>query len=272
MGQTSPQKQVVAPSASGVTSDRKRALRPARTHVPAAAETAVSCAPMKLHLGCGQRYLEGYRNIDFPASEHTIQQQSVADERADLTTLRFATGSVAEVRLHHVFEHFPRPQAVGLLVCWHAWLQEGGVLRIEVPDFARQALAILNPLASAQTRRLGIRHLFGSHEARWAVHCEGWTGESLRELLTTVGFAVEQVVPNHWRGTHNVEVSARKRGGARSRAVQRDAARRFLSGFLVDGTDGERLLLEVWLRELDAQLGRGVSPSEAASGDGDVAH
>lgn len=213
---------------------------------------------MKLHLGCGQRYLEGYRNIDFPASEHTVQVSPVADELLDFTTLYCPPGSIAEVRLHHVFEHFPRAQAVGLLICWYFWLQPGGELRIEVPDFLRQALRILNPLSSAQSRRLGIRHIFGSHEARWAVHCEGWTVENLTDVLTALGFHVKDVRRNQWLGTHNLELLAQKRAVARTRPEQESAARAFLRDFLVDDSAGERTLLDVWLRELRTQVDRGV--------------
>jgi hypothetical protein len=213
---------------------------------------------MKLHLGCGQRYLEGYRNIDFPASEHTVQVEPVADELLDFTTLRCAPSSLSEVRLHHVFEHFPRAQAVGLLVCWYFWLQPGGVLRIEVPDFVRQALHILNPLASARSRRLGIRHIFGSHEARWAVHCEGWTVQNLSGILRGLGFRVQQVTRNQWLGTCNLELVARKRAEVRTRGEQVEAALTFFRDFLVDDSEGERTLLEVWQHELAQQLERGL--------------
>jgi predicted SAM-dependent methyltransferase len=71
----------------------------------------LSDAETKLHLGCGQRHLEGYINIDFPASEHSVQDKSVADIQADITQLSYPASSIDEVRLHHVFEHFPRPVA-----------------------------------------------------------------------------------------------------------------------------------------------------------------
>ncbi len=211
---------------------------------------------MRLHLGCGQRYLEGYRNVDFPASEHTVQATQVADELADLTALKYARGSVDEVRLHHVFEHFPRPQAAGLLVSWYFWLRQGGRLHIEVPDFLRTALSALNPFASAHTRRVGIRHIFGSHEARWAVHCEGWTSESLSQLLTRIGFAIAEIKRSHWRGTYNIEVIAEKRGRERARAEQEATVRAFFRDFILDETASELVLLDVWQRELRAQIDR----------------
>ena len=81
---------------------------------------------MKLHLGCGHYYLEGYTNVDYPPSEHSVQQSIKADLFCDLATLRYAAGSVDEIRLHHVFEHFPRPAALALLCRWRDWLVPGG--------------------------------------------------------------------------------------------------------------------------------------------------
>jgi hypothetical protein len=138
---------------------------------------------LKLHLGCGERYLQGYLNIDYPGSEHTVQKKSLADQHGDLRELRFITGSIGEVRLHHVFEHFTRPTALGLLAAWSNWLWHNGCFVIEVTDFTASALHAINPFVSARSRRVAIRHLFGSHEAPWAIHCEGWTKETLRDAL-----------------------------------------------------------------------------------------
>ena len=165
---------------------------------------------MKLHLGCGQKYLEGYVNIDFPSSEHSVQEKSLADMHADLLALRYPVGSIDEVRLHHVFEHFPRPVACALLASWNSWLSDGGVLHIEVPDFTRTARAILNPFSSLKKQAVAERHLFGSHEAHWAVHCEGYTPRLLESMLTSACFRVGKIRRNAWRGTYNFEVIAAK--------------------------------------------------------------
>lgn len=44
---------------------------------------------MKLHLGCGQYYLEGYKNIDYHSTDYTVNAGLKADQYTDLTTLSF---------------------------------------------------------------------------------------------------------------------------------------------------------------------------------------
>jgi predicted SAM-dependent methyltransferase len=70
--------------------------------------------PIKLHLGCQEKYLEGYVNIDLPQSEHTVRKAKV-DVYADVRTLSYPVGSVDEVRSHHLLEHFSRQEALLLL-------------------------------------------------------------------------------------------------------------------------------------------------------------
>lgn len=95
--------------------------------------------PLRLHLGCGQQYLQEYVNVDYPLIEHTVQSYSVADVFGDIAKITFMPKTVDEIRLHHVFEHFDRPTAIALLCAWHMWLKPGGLLYIEVPDFLTSA-------------------------------------------------------------------------------------------------------------------------------------
>ena len=129
-------------------------------------------AVMRLHLGCGHRYLDGYVNIDLPLFEHGIPVRRGPDRYADIADLRFEKSTVDEIRLHHVFEHFGRPQACALLVAWRSWLKAGGRLRIEVSDFNRTALTMLSPASGLRCECVGARHLFGSNEAPWAIHLD----------------------------------------------------------------------------------------------------
>lgn len=211
---------------------------------------------MKLHLGCGARYLPGYVNIDFPASSRPVQAGPAADVEADILSLRYAPGSIDEVRLHHVFEHFTRPIACALLASWHSWLRTGGALRLEVPDFRRTALACLNPLSGPKAKMVARRHLFGSHEEFWAVHCEGYGPSDLKSMLGAFGFRVVRVGRNAWKGTYNVEVAAVKEDVAPAATDFEGRASAYLRGFLVDDGETETRILDAWLAIFRDQMGK----------------
>jgi len=212
---------------------------------------------MKLHLGCGERYLEGYLNIDFPPASHTVQTVCVADLSADITTLNYPAESLDEVRLHHVFEHFSRPVACGLLACWYSWLKPGAVLHIEVPDFSRTSRAILNPFNSFKKRAVAERHIFGSHEASWAVHCEGYTLNMLEVLLSSFGYDVIKVNKSAWLGTYNIEVTALRDEFFITKESFISRADEYLKNFLVDQGEQELRIHSVWMTLFSRQLAIG---------------
>ncbi len=202
---------------------------------------------MKLHLGCGEKYLNGYTNIDFPESEHNVQSNRRVDVVTDITELSYTDSSIDEIRLHHVFEHFTRPIACALTAAWRSWLKPHGILRIEVPDFCETSLILFDPQASDSAKAVALRHVFGSHEAAWAIHCEGWTIDRMSELLKNFGFEVENIEKNSWRGTHNFEIIARRDANSHSAIDLEQRARRFLTDYLVDSSEGELQLLNVWM-------------------------
>lgn len=203
----------------------------------------------RLHLGCGERKLDGYLNIDFPPSEHTVQTTSAADEFADLTEMAYPAGSVAEVRLHHVFEHFDRPTALRLLVDWRTWLAGGGELVIETPDFERCARDFVRRIPRKPRGTL-LRHMFGSHEAAWAVHWDGWYEDRYRETLGALGFTELRFERASWQGTHNITVRATSPAPAPDRAALLDAAEALLRDSLVDESESELRLLAEWAATL----------------------
>ena len=93
---------------------------------------------VKLHLGCGQNYLEGYVNVDLPSEGQTVMNAQ-ADVYQDIRTLSYQENSVDEIRNHHLLEHFNRQEAIKLLLQWRRWLKIGGLLYIETPDFETMA-------------------------------------------------------------------------------------------------------------------------------------
>lgn len=184
---------------------------------------------MKLHLGCGQYYLEGYVNVDYPSSEHSVQKSLRADVYRDLSTLSYPPASVEEVRLHHVFEHFPRPVALALLCRWRDWLVPGGMLHIETPDLMASARLLVSPWVGYAKKQEVVRHLFGSHEAHWAIHWDGWYPERFVRTLRALGFGKVSVRTAKWMRLRNVEVFAVKGHEVFGLADYRTAAKHLLS-------------------------------------------
>lgn len=202
---------------------------------------------MKLHLGCGQRYLDGYVNIDFPPSSHSVQEKSLADLETDISCLKYASETIEEIRLHHVFEHFSRPIACALLASWFSWLKPGGSIHLEVPDFQKTARAILSPFSSFKERAVAERHLFGSHEAVWAIHCEGYTPVMLKKIIEAYGFKVIRILKNSWRGTYNFELFGEKKPAKITRSDFEGITAEYLKNYLLDDSESETRLLRVWM-------------------------
>ena len=225
-----------------------RALRRLGGGAPAESAEPIPSGGTWLHLGCGEVYLRGYVNIDFPRDQHPVQKRSVADFYADITKLSYAAGSVDEVRLHHVFEHFDRATAIRLLIDWYGWLREGGRLRIETPDFERCIRALRRKGPDAQQK--AIRHIFGSQEAPWAVHYDGWYESKFALYLKSLGFAKLAFQKAEWRGTYNITVTATKTGRAKTRAELLEAGERLLRLCLVDDSESELRMLNVWKAHL----------------------
>lgn len=214
---------------------------------------------MKLHLGCGQIYLDGYINIDYPLDKHSVQKKSVADKLADITALKYKSETVDEVRLHHLFEHFPRTQAVALFASWHSWLKKGGLVHIEVPDFFATADLALNPSTSDTDRNIAIRHIFGSNEADWAVHYDAWGEDRFRELCKTFGFKLIEVKRNEYLATRNIEIIAKKNKSTPPKDKIQKIAEKYLKQFTLNDSDFETKLLGIWMKHFNTQLKKGFS-------------
>ncbi len=82
---------------------------------------------MKLHLGCGGRYLPGALNVD----RYDLR---VADVQADAVRLPVRCRACEAVVAYHVIEHLGYIGAVYALAEFFRVLKPGGVLEMETPD------------------------------------------------------------------------------------------------------------------------------------------
>jgi len=143
----------------------------------------------KLHLGCGSNYLMGYTNVDYP-QDYTIQnRQRMPDIEIDFTKIELPRAYFEEIRLHHVFEHFQRTQAIALLCQWNEALKNDGLLVLAMPDI-NKCISEYSTANKSRKKQL-LRHMWGSHEAFWATHHEGYDPEIVAELLAATGYKLK---------------------------------------------------------------------------------
>jgi predicted SAM-dependent methyltransferase len=131
--------------------------------------------PLTLHLGCGQRRLEGFLNID-------IMPSSAVDLLCDSRRLPFPAGTVSRIETYHMIEHLPRHDFLEALFEWNRVLEEGGTLAIECPDFDATIKEYM------EGKRFRINNIFGLQRHPGDYHLFGYTFEDLAETLQGLGF------------------------------------------------------------------------------------
>ena len=87
----------------------------------------------KIHLGCGERYKEGWLNVDFPSAEYNPNIK-VDLKHNLLKPLPIDSNSASFIYNEHVLEHFTMPQGLFILKECYRVLKKGGVLRVSTPD------------------------------------------------------------------------------------------------------------------------------------------
>lgn len=207
---------------------------------------------LKLHLGCGKNILNGYINIDYPANKHNILKVK-PDIEADILNLDFYSNQVDEIRLHHVFEHFNRVTALGLLIRWTEWLKGGGRIIIETPDLIGCAQTLASD-APYKIKAAISRHLAGDQAAEWGYHIDHWYADRFYKTLTLFGYENIQIQQDKWdHPPHlsNVTVIATKKNELPRNALI-EAAKMLLKDSLVSQTEKEAY--KIWTNQLNSFL------------------
>ena len=152
---------------------------------------------MKLHLGCGQRFIPGFVPVDAVAMPHV-------DHAMDVRQLaRFPNESADLIYASHVLEHFGRNEYMDVLREWRRVLKPGGILRLSVPDFAAcAALYYEQGLADGLSGLVGL--IAGGQRDQSDVHKMIFDRELLTRSLLGAGFA--EVRSWDWRTTEHAEV------------------------------------------------------------------
>lgn len=136
---------------------------------------------MKLHLGSGKRYLEGYTHVDLSNYPHIDFRQSIDN------LYNFEDESVDEIYASHVFEYFDRDKALEVLHDWRRVLKTGGLLRLAVPNFD----ALIEVYKSTNDIKKILGPLYGKWEVekdKYIFHKLVYNESLLKEILEAAGF------------------------------------------------------------------------------------
>lgn len=149
---------------------------------------------MLLNLGCGDRYADGWHNVDRPECPHR------KDEAVDLTkALPWPKDSVVYAYAGHLLEHLTKTECRRLLKRLLVCMAPGGQLVVVGPDVPKaRAMAETGTLEVPLDQLLHGGHRWPGDEHRW--ECDPAT---VVEMLTAAGWVdVTEVdfggVPASW--------------------------------------------------------------------------
>jgi predicted SAM-dependent methyltransferase len=151
---------------------------------------------MKLHLGCGSRYIPGFIHVDALAAPHV-------DIVGPVEKLPMADNSASLIYASHVLEHFGRFEYRAVLQEWFRVLRPGGILRLSVPDFAACAAIYYEcGLADGLSGLVGL--VVGGQRDGYDFHKMIFDEDFLRRELLDTGF--REVRRWDWRATEHADV------------------------------------------------------------------
>ncbi|MGH2613354.1 MAG: class I SAM-dependent methyltransferase [Rhabdochlamydiaceae bacterium] len=132
---------------------------------------------LKLHLGCGDYWFEGYINID-------INVYGGTDMLWDIRKgLPFQNEVVEIIEAYEVVEHFNKYEIDEILKDWYRVLIPGGIVKIGLPDMDGLIALYATDKANA------IQQIYGIEDHPH--HKQGYTVETLTKLFEDHRFQVK---------------------------------------------------------------------------------
>lgn len=176
---------------------------------------------MKVHIGCGTVYLKDWLNLDiqtpktFLASNRpdlvqryittedeyygrhqdttiaSLRQgprgdEYVCDRYGDFFNLYAVSGHIDELLARHTFEHLSLREARQALDNIREHMNDGGLLRLDVPDHEQTLLLYMKTVDPFY-----VRHLLGPRRNEYGFHMMSYTPELLERLVCEHGFRCE---------------------------------------------------------------------------------
>jgi SAM-dependent methyltransferase len=143
------------------------------------AMTTTAAPPLRIDIGSSHlRVAEGWTTVDLHAPE--------ADVKADMGSLPFEDGAVAEIWASHCLEHVGKERVQPVLAEWLRVLVDGGPAIVSVPNLDYIARYWLH----GPDRQEALDLMFGHQTEPGEIHMTGWNPEGFRAELLAAGFEI----------------------------------------------------------------------------------
>ena len=146
----------------------------------------------KLNLGCGDKLITGYINVDLVTERAGV----TPDVNCDIRKLTvFDTDYADEILAVHVIEHFWRWEVEDILAEWVRVLKPNGKLILECPNLISACEEFLkDPEAGSSPNQKGQKTMWVFYgDPRWRdplmVHRWGYTPKSLATIMNAAGLS-----------------------------------------------------------------------------------
>jgi SAM-dependent methyltransferase len=146
----------------------------------------------KLNLGCGDKLINGYINVDLVTERAGV----TPDVNCDIRKLTvFDTDYADEILAVHVIEHFWRWEVEDILAEWVRVLKPNGKLILECPNLISACEEFLkDPEAGSSPHQRGQKTMWVFYgDPRWRdplmVHRWGYTPKSLATIMNAAGLS-----------------------------------------------------------------------------------
>jgi hypothetical protein len=151
---------------------------------------------MKLNVGCGTDYREGFVNID--GSDELNRVDKVIDVSTEYLPDHFEKSSIEHILANDIIEHHFHWEGVQILAQFHELLVSGGTLEVRVPDTEYIIKSWRIPLErkivllyGGQDIAQGVDPEMDRSRAEYPqffCHKYGWTQASMRSALEELKF------------------------------------------------------------------------------------
>jgi len=162
----------------------------------------------RLNLGCGNKPMPGYTNVD-------VFQGPIVNEVFPFDEIPYTDGSIGAIHSEHALEHVPFRRVEKALKEWSRVLKPGGELLLKIPDFGECCRSYVEAKTKYdrwwyKATIYGIQESQAGEPDECQVHKSGFSQDEIGEVLERFDFVVGYVKPYDGFRTPSLEILAHR--------------------------------------------------------------